>query len=514
MDAIILYPPLFCGSQEGGVVILRAMGVVRTFLKSDLGIRFVAEAASRGSGFVVTPLLAWSLGASVFGSYTQVLALSFALVPIVSAGIGYSVIRRLAGSQEGYHSRATLYVAAAMVSLICLGFGTLLSAFSSEIASFLSLDVGLREPDLMTGVAVLSWLIALEALVQEYLRAMQKVRESLYVQFASITIHIATLLTAIYFGGLSIWLALLLLGISKLAVVFILLAVTVFCKKDGDDRSCSIPAIRTLLAGIPFMLAGLAEWASNLGDRLVVGKYLGPEIVAQYVAAVMLLSSIVALGAPLWWLLFPEIVKHVKLSDWKGCKERIQQRTALFVELSLPTLCVLSLLADPLISLLVNTQSTGMTPLVIILGLAVLMNQVSTGWEYFVVATSSGKKLVAVTVCSLATGFLITVVAAPICGILGIASGILFGKSLLACSLAYIANRAGFQGVVWKNNQVMVLVCVNVMIFFVTWISMHFFSPVDLLYQILFGGVMFLMLQVVAYLAYFWLGWVSQLKIE
>nr|WP_303047728.1 oligosaccharide flippase family protein [Thalassospira sp. HF15] len=477
-----------------------------------MGIRFVAEAAARGSGFVITPLLAWSLGAAVFGSYTQVLAFSFALVPVVSAGIGYSVIRRLAGSKDDNRSRATLYVAAAMISLICAGFGALLCVFSSEVATFLSLDVGTSETNLMILVAVLSWLAALEALVQEYLRAMQKVRQSLYVQFASIAVHIATLLVAAYLGALSIWLAVVLLGISKLVVIFILIVVMVFCQKEEIESPYSLPAIGTLLAGIPFMLAGLAEWASNLGDRLVVGRYLGPEFVAQYVAAVMLLSTIVALGAPLWWLLFPEMVKYTKLSDWKGCKERVQERTTLFVELSIPTLCLLSLLADPLISLLVNTQATGMTPVVVILGLAVLTNQISTGWEYFVIAMSSGKQLVSVTVCCLASGFLVAVLAAPIWGILGVASGILIGKSLLAGSLAYIANRAGFGGGVWKKNQAIVVLCANSMIFIVISITTFFVSPVGLFYELLLSGGMFLFLQMVAYGAYFRLGGISQLQ--
>jgi O-antigen/teichoic acid export membrane protein len=472
----------------------------------------VAEAVARGSGFVVTPLLAWSLGASVLGSYTQVLAFSFALVPIVSAGIGYSIIRRLAGSKDDNHSRATLYVAAAMISLICAGFGGLLCIFSSEVTIFLSLDVGTSETNLMILVAVLSWLVALEALVQEYFRAMQKVRQSLYVQFASIAVHIATLLVAAYLGALSIWLALVLLGISKLVVIFILIFFMVFYQGEGRESSYSLPAIGTLLAGIPFMLAGLAEWASNLGDRLVVGKYLGPEFVAQYVAAVMLLSTIVALGAPLWWLLFPEMVKYTKLADWKGCKERVQERTALFVELSIPTLCLLSLLADPLISLLVNTETTGMTPVVVILGLAVLTNQISTGWEYFVIVMSSGKQLVVVTVCCLASGFLVAVLAAPIWGVLGVASGILIGKSLLAGCLAYIANRIGFGGGVWKKNHTIVVLCMNLMIFIVISSTTSFVSPISLFDHILLGGGMFVFLQVIAYGAYFWFGGISQLQ--
>lgn len=482
------------------------------FCASDLGMRFLAEAAARGSGFVVTPLLAWSLGASVFGSYTQVLALSFALVPLVSAGIGYSVIRRLAGSQDNNRSRATLCVAAGLVSFICAGFATFLIFFSSEVAEFLSLDVGISETKVMVAVALLSWLVALEALVQEYLRATQKVRHSLYIQFSSIAIHIGTLLVATYLGELSIWGALILLGFSKLLVIFILLTIIAFCKKNEDDTSYFFPEIRTLLAGIPFMLAGLAEWASNIGDRLVVGKYLGPEFVAQYVAAVMLLSIIVALGAPFWWLLFPEIVKYTRLSDWKGCKERVQERTALFVELSIPTLCLLSLLADPLVSLLVNTQATGMSPVVVILGLAVLMNQISTGWEYFVIAISSGKQLVIITVFCLASGFLVAVLAAPFWGIIGIASGILIGKSLLAGSLAYIANRAGFGGGVWKKNQAIAVVCANLMIFIVISTTISFVLPVGLFYQLLLGGGMFLFLQMIAYGTYFRLGGISQLQ--
>ncbi|PKR60097.1 lipopolysaccharide biosynthesis protein [Thalassospira lohafexi] len=435
------------------------------FCKSDLGLRFMAEAAARGSGFVVTPLLSWTLGAAVFGGYTQILSLSFAFVPIISAGLGYTVIRQVAAGPKPQQGWGLLVFSISFVSFLCVLLASVMLVFSGEINSLISLSMAVKSSSVVLAVSALTWVVAIEALVQEYFRAMRWVRYSLIVQLSALALHLCVLALVFLAGSLSLWSALAVLVLTKLCVIAVVLIVMFLLYSKSDNGRCQNPNWRVLISGIPFMLAGFAEWAGNLGDRLIVGNYLGAEVVAQYTASVMLLSVIVALGAPLWWLLFPEIVQQTHHSNYQRCREIVQQRTMAFVELGLPTLFLLALIADPAISLLVNSNATDMSGVVFLLGAAVFVNQLATGWEYFIVSVSSGKRLMFSTLISSLLGFAIAIYLGPSMGIAGIALGVLSGKVILAFTYCVLANRNGFPGAVWETLPSFIIIAVNVVVF-------------------------------------------------
>jgi O-antigen/teichoic acid export membrane protein len=417
-------------------------------------MRFLAEAAARGNSFVVTPLLAWVLGAAVFGSYAQIQSLSFAFVPLVSAGLGFTVIRQVAAHKEPVNSTGLLFFCIGLLSALCLVLGVFLSAISAEVLKLLSLSWEPEPTLLVCLVTGLAWATALDALTQEYFRAQKWVRYSLAIQLIAIFLHLALLFAVFFAGELSIWSAVLTLVFAKLLVViFVLVNEVRRGRQEVSGKQLARPQLTVLVSGIPFMLAGLAEWAGNLGSRLIVGQSMGAEMVAQYTAAVMLLSAIVALGAPFWWLLFPEIVRYKSSGNIELCNAVIQHRTMSFLELSVPVFALICLTADPAVSLLVNSSTSEISSVVFVLGVAVLINQVATGWEYFVVSVSSGKRLLLATSGSALIGFVLAVILAQDFGMLGVAFGILLGKLFLAITYLSIARYKGMSGLVFKPKR-------------------------------------------------------------
>jgi O-antigen/teichoic acid export membrane protein len=446
------------------------------FFRSDLGVRFIAEGVVRSSAFVVTPLLSWSLGADVFGGYLQIMSLSFAFVPLVSAGLGFTVIRQLAGQGNSPKAPKLLLVAVAIVSALCLLLATVLALISESIVSYFSLSMFDSSSWLVWTVPVLAWIFATEALVGEYLRALIKARASLYIQIAGFVLHMAGLGSILWFYELSLETALLSIAVAKLIIIgFVLCPVLVRSPEYYRAKSSSLP-LRTALGGLPFMLAGLAEWAANLGDRLIVGRFLGPEAVAHYGAGIMMLSVIAALGAPVWWLLFPTVAKTLKDKNLEECRKVVKHHTMLFVELALPVLTLVILTADPAISLLLNSPVENMTVVLLIAGCAIITSQITTGWEYYLVTISSGKRLMTATMTCSLIGFAIAWHLAPEWGLVGVTVGVLAGKLGLGIFFAISANRNGFGGAVWQPKRLMHLLAINAISVVVTYSVLSIFA--------------------------------------
>ena len=471
----------------------KAVRSLVSFLKSDLGIRFIAEGAVRSSAFVLTPLLSWSLGAKVFGGYLQIMSLSFAFVPMVSAGLGFTVIRQLAGQRDGTKAPQLLAISVGIISALCLLLATVLAVFSDKIVSYFALSMFENSSWLVWTVPFLAWIFATEALVGEYLRAQIKARASLYVQIAGFGLHMAILGSIIWLYELTLETALVSIAASKLIIVgFVLFPVLLqHLKGKGREETTNLP-LKTVLGGLPFMLAGLAEWAANLGDRLIVGRFLGPEAVAHYGAGIMMLSVIAALGAPVWWMLFPTVAKHLKNNDLEKCREIVKHHTMLFVELALPVLALVVLTANPAISLLLNSSAENMTAVVMIAGCAIITSQLTTGWEYYLVTISSGKRLMTATVIFSMIGFAVAWHLAPEWGLVGVTFGMFLGKLGLGLFYAISANRNGFGGTVWQPKRLSLLCAVNAMSVTLTYAGLNFLaSSGSIIGEILIPALMF-----------------------
>ncbi|MBN8195939.1 MULTISPECIES: lipopolysaccharide biosynthesis protein [Thalassospira] len=471
------------------------------FIRSDLGMRFLAEAAARCTGFVVTPLISWVLGAAVFGSYTQILSLSFAFVPIVSAGLGYTVIRQVASRVDSHGDPGVLVFSIGLISVLCSALALAMFVFADFIAGFVSLGFPVSPLSLALAVSVLAWMTSVEALIQEYFRALKLVKQSLQVQLVSIFLHLALLLAFTFAGHLSIWSAIGVLIFAKMLVNGFVLARTILYGRKERKDQLKMPGLRVLVSGVPFMLSGLAEWAGNLGDRLVVGKYLGAETVAHYTAAMMLLSVIAALGAPLWWLLFPEIVRERARGNSEGCARIVQSRTMVFVWLAFPALTLICVIANPAISLLVNAHSLDMVLVVLVLGMAMIINQLATGWEYYVVSATSGKQLMVATMACALIGFGGAVLFAPLYGILGVALGLLCGKMLFALVCAGLARRYGFPGTVVNGPKTALLAIASVLVYFLVSTILGYFGSLGDIAQVVSASCLVAMIFAAGYLA-------------
>ncbi|MEQ8284600.1 oligosaccharide flippase family protein [Thalassospira sp.] len=417
--------------------------LIKKVLASDLGQRFLVEGLARGTAFMLVPLLSWSMGAIAWGGYSQTISLSFAFVPLVSAGLGFSLIRSLAGERNSVHAVPLLSLSIGIITALCLFVAAALLFCGPSILAFLSFPDFLVTSLWLGLIVLLSWVSAVDAVIQEFLRAQQNVPLSVRLQLITAVVHFGCLALLSLSGSVSIHTAVGALLLARIATVGYGLVV-VYRVKLAEQR---LPANwrRLVISGIPFMIAGLAEWASNMGDRLLVGYFLGAEAVALYSAILLLLSLLIACGAPFWWLLFPAMVSAEKSSGTDLLIQTAKRYNLDYLCLALAVGGLVVVVAEPLLSLMLDMKVSGVTRLALLMALALLFNQLTTAWEYFLVLRTGGKRLmvVALLVSLLGPGFGILV--APLWGVEGIAAVLLFARLVASASFGWMAWQLGFQ---------------------------------------------------------------------
>ena len=156
------------------------MMIGRHRIDVDLMLRFAAEGMTKGAALAMAFLLARWLAANGFGAYAQTQALVAVLVPLVLLGLGFAIIRQIAGASSTTEIAAPVATAFAITSLVALSLAALLWTASDTIAAHFSDHPS--APSLVRAAALLLPAAAWQSLLFEALRARHRVRAATLLQ--------------------------------------------------------------------------------------------------------------------------------------------------------------------------------------------------------------------------------------------------------------------------------------------------------------------------------------------
>ncbi len=88
--------------------------------------RFLAEAITKGSALILAFLLARWLAVEGFGAYSQTQALVAVLVPLALLGLGFAIVRQIAGATTTQDIASPIATAFLLVSLTSISIGVVL----------------------------------------------------------------------------------------------------------------------------------------------------------------------------------------------------------------------------------------------------------------------------------------------------------------------------------------------------------------------------------------------------
>lgn len=411
----------------------------------SLMLRFVAEGSARLAGFATMPLIVRLLGAESYGALTFTQASVAAMVPLVSLGLGFSLVRQIAGDAGPVPASARLFSALALVSATALSLGTLLWLLAPVIAAHIPLAG--NQIALIRVSALLLPATALQALSIEALRARQLTAAATGLQIAEAAGIPAAIILLTLAGMLS--------PVSIIAGIVAVKALTglaamlrvIHALPTGRQAPLLAPwrDLRLAVAiGLPFMVSGFGEWLMALGDRFVIGATAGPDAVGRYAAAQVMISVIASWGAPFWWVLFPRFCSTLETRGRGAAMATSASITAVFLEWGLPLLVVIQLAGVDILAVLGGPRLQVEPSVIAMLALATFINQAATPWEYALYAERRGAVLMRATLTWGTIAFAGTWAALPVLGLPGAALAILAGRLGFAVWVLVVAGRIGY----------------------------------------------------------------------
>lgn len=416
------------------------LGALRGRYDGALVARFIAEGATKALSLVTVVVLTRLLAVDGFGAFSQVQALSVAAVPVVTLGIGFGIVRRIAGTVAPAAIAARLLTAGTLVAGMAMAVATIVWLAAPFAARYV-LDV----PDaasLLRAAALLFAASAFQTLTLEALRARQRAAAASALQIGEAAAWLAGVALLAAAGGLDALGVVLLLAVIRAAVA-LLAALHLIRREALTDRPRRLAdrgEIRHALAiGLPFVIVGLGDALLAMADRLLVGASLGADMVGRYAAAQMLTTLLASWGAPFWWLLYPRLAAAPTGEGVLAARRLLggfaQWGVALVVALGLGGATLLPLVAG---------AGYDVSPAVVaLLAATVFVHQAATPWEYSLYIADRATTLVWTTFAWGLAAVALTLLLLPQFGLAGAAAATLLARLGFAATVAAAAARIG-----------------------------------------------------------------------
>lgn len=393
-----------------------------------ISFRFLAEFTSRASSLITFPLLAKYLGTEGYGVNTQTNTIITFLVPIASLGLGFGVVRLIAGQQNRRDVSSRFYSSLAAVSLVSIFLSLIVFLLAPLINSTLiKVDWATR---IVQWSAPLIFLSTLETAIKDYYRArLRIIAYSVFQIIQTIAYVTGVALVLTNGGGLLqvVWFWLVIKIVFNLSTYVYFLAVG-----EIELKPTFIPReemLYLLRFGFPIVVAGLGTWITNVGDRWVIGYFMTIDDVAVYNAAYTLAGIITALASPFWNPLYPLMSTYFNNNDFQALFHATRKYTNGFSLLCIPAVAGIILLANPLL-VYFGSPDFSIHPITIaLIILGIFSDQFTASMHYQIYLHNDTGFVRNVLILSGVANILFNLIMVPLMGITGAA---------LATFLSYI----------------------------------------------------------------------------
>jgi len=413
-------------------------------IDGDLMLRFMAEGITKGTALVMAFLLARWLAADGFGGYSQTLALVAVLVPIVLLGLGFAVIRQIAGANTTGEIAAPIATAFVIASGVSMTLAIIMWTTAPSIAAHFSDHPAATS--LVRAAAVLLPIATWQALLFEALRARHRVRSATLLQIFESAASLSAIVVMASVDSLTPVTAVIVIAALKFVFFIFAGADLMLSQRIRLAQLTFLPlsGIKSALGlGIPFMVAGLGEALMGLVDRVLVGSLAGADTVGRYVAAQTLIALLASWGAPYWWLLYPRMARAMANNASADALAVTHRLFGNFIAWGTPLAVLLAILGSQILTLAVGETFQISPATMSALVLAVFVNQAATPWEYYLYIAG---KAIFLMWTSLAWGIVAVagiVILLPEIGLFGTAISIATARTGFALSVVFMAGQQG-----------------------------------------------------------------------
>ena len=302
-------------------------------------------------GIITLPALTKSYTPEIFGIWVQVSLTVELISPLLTLQLGLAVIRFLAGSDDRNQRRQSL---GAMLSAILI-FAGIMAITGFLLAGPLSAllfdnPVYVRHIHYLVIWAVFN---ALFNFLLSYLRARGKIREISLVQVSMVVLKMVSIVGLANAGA-----SLDSIFISMTALqVFFSISVFMMTVKDTGLPILNTHRLGTFLAfSVPQMPCIMLLWVISVSDRYFITHLLGLSQNGIYSSSNTLAGLISIFYAPISFVLYPMIARLWEQKRSEDVKSYFGHSTRLFLTCAIPGAIGISLLSQPLLTLLTTSE--------------------------------------------------------------------------------------------------------------------------------------------------------------
>jgi O-antigen/teichoic acid export membrane protein len=367
-------------------------------------------------GLILIPILTKTLGAASYGIWSQIWATISLLAPLCTLGLSYAIIRFLStekdkgtigkGLSSIFAITAAIAFTASSLMLILSGrlavavFGGIDAAFYIKISAFLIL------------------LVAIDQLLIGYFMAFQQMKR--YSSFLILqTVGEVILIAYLVLSGFGLSGAIISLFIVRLissALGFLWITSDVkFLTPDFSIVKSYLPYT------LPLLPTGLCYWFINLGDRYVIGYFMGVDAVGIYSVSYSLGGLLALFYAPLGIALFPAMVHCYENDKIQELKMHLKYSLKFFLMFAIPAFFGLSVLSKSLLVTLATSEFVEGGLVVSIVALATLLYYCGSINTHVLNLFKEMEKIAIIHIGSASINIVMNILLVPLMGIVGAA---------------------------------------------------------------------------------------------
>jgi O-antigen/teichoic acid export membrane protein len=383
-----------------------------------VGFRFLAQIVARFGNFLLFPLMARHLGTEGYGVQTQLNAINGVLLPVATLGLGFSVVRLIAGKHDSQ------YITARFLSTLLLTVGAasalgLVIVIAAPLLNSLFIKVD-QAVSVLRLSAVMLVVMAVQNTLRDYYRA--RLRIVAYSVFEIVEAIVTVIIMALVFslGGM-LWEITLAWITIKLVLVLVMIAYFGYIKEIRlpvglMPRAEMLDMIRF---GIPVISMGISSWVIGLGDRAVLGYFLNSSAVGLYGSAYTLAGLLGSLAVAFWGPLYPLMAQYKNTGDALRLTDVCRRYTNAYALIGIPALFGLTILSSAVLRVIGSDEFSIHPALFGLIALGLFSDQMATNTHYLIYLHNEPSFLRNSTIFSGLLNILLNILLVPMVGIWG-----------------------------------------------------------------------------------------------
>lgn len=406
-------------------------------------VRFLAEFANCSGNLITLPFMALYLGAEGYGINAQILAINGFLAPIAILGLGFAVVRVIAGKKDK-PAISKYFQTTVILVLIASFILAIIVIIIAPILNSLFIKVSWATQVLQWS-ALLIILAAVEKILSDFCIARLRIIAYSVTQIVQVLILVAGTILILTHGGTLLEIILFTIVIKFLSVV-VLLTYFVFQEVNVHDQFLDRSEIKDILRfGLPIVIMGVSMWVILLGNRMVIGFFMSIDDVGRYSAAFTIACILVVLAAPFWASLYPMMAAAYSNKDTNQLTHLCRKYMNLYLMIGIPALFGLIIIA-PVLLQIIGSQEFSINSLIFgIIAIGLFSDQLTVNAHYLVYIHNEPVFLRNITIVCGIVNVVFSILLVPLIGILGAGLATLFSYILLDLLLFRRVHQYGYS---------------------------------------------------------------------